>query len=405
MSTDFYNIGSGLSDITATQVITDYLVTDNVNSISGVIEFNNNNFSNVNMIDGVILSVLNSKAIATSNTAYPTSNIAYPMSNVAYRTSNIAYPTSNIAYPMSSDLYGAFAFSTTSTHILKPTMISTGVLQCSNLNVNNTLIRVNGSNLVDTDKKIDYNTWIKGGPAFSNDNTLAIAALTLAGATAAATLVAAGRQILDNAGNFAPDALDEIKDMFDPDAANNSGQDKKIPVNWKAVTNRCLYNNNGSEQVAFGDDLFVSSTKKLKGINPSSLSTTIDMDGQTIKYIETAPTTYTVFDFNTKELFANKATCATSVTAPKVQVGNFFILESGIYVGDPVTNPFGAQLVIDTNGLYKGTISKTQITDTEAFSMQALADGTLFWNGYGSTMNPLLNDPFAQLGTNPLFDV
>jgi hypothetical protein len=403
MSTDFYNIGSGLSDITATQVITDYLVTDNVNSISGVIEFNNNNFSNVNAIDGVILSVLNNKAIATSNVAFATSNIAYPTSNVSYMTSNVAYPMSNVVYPMNADVYGAFAFSNTSINILKPTMISTGVMQCSNLNVNNTIVRVNGSNLVDTDKKIDYNTWIKGGPAFSNDNTLAIAALALAGAAGAACLVAAGRQILDNAGNFAPDALDEIKDMFDPDAANSSGQDEKISVNWKAVTNRCLYNNSGSEQVAFGDDLFVSSTKKLKGINPSSLSSTIDMDGQTIKYIETAPTTYTVFDFNTKELFADKATVTTSVSVPRVKVGNFYILESGIYVGDPVTNPFGSQLVIDASGLYQGTIRKNQITDTEAFNYNALADGQLVWGDFGQTS--ALNDPFAQFTNVPLFDV
>lgn len=408
----FYNVGSGLTDIDCTQVTTDYLITDNVNSITGLMDFNNNNLSNVNLINGISLSILNNRTIGTSN--------------VAYLTSNVAYSTSNMAYPLNVAVYDAMAFSNTSLSVTKPTFNASGIVACSNLNVTNTIIRVNGSNLVGTDKKIDYNTWIKGGPVFSNgDNTLAIAALALAGAAAggvvgAMTLIAGSpaRNILDAGGNFANDAVADIGDLLDVDASNLSGQSNKVYVNWKQVTNRCLYNNNGSEKVAFGDDVMISSTKKLLGVNPSSLSSVYDFNGKKIKYIEALPSTYTVFDFNTKELFASQATLCnlttsnavitSNVTVPyintatQVKVGNYYIRSDGIYVGDPILNPFGSQLIIDTSGLYQGTIKKSQITDTEAFNFNALADGQLIWGSFGQTS--ALNDPFA-LNSVPLYNV
>lgn len=424
MSTSsFYNIGSGLTDIDCTQVTTDYLITDDVNSSSGVINFNANNFGNVNLINGISINVTNARTLSTSNVAYPTSNVAYPTSNIAYPLVPIVSSMSNMSYAMSNSIYDAMAFSNASTTFLKSTINassinSTNLVQCSNLNINNTILRINGSNLVDTDKKIDYMKWIKNGPTFSNDNTLAIAALSLAGATAGATLVAAGKNILDNNGNFANDALNELGDLMDLDNSNASGQSNKLYVNWKQITNRCIFNNNGSEKVGFGDDVLISSTKKLLGVNPSSLQTTVDTNGKVIKYIDALPSTYTVFDFNTKELFASKATLSNLTTsnvtissnltvpyintATQVKVGNFYVRNDGIYVGDPVYNPFASTLVIDTNGFYKGTIDKSQVTNLEAFNLASAANGSLIWGEFGPTNT--LNDPFNFVNV-PLFNI
>jgi hypothetical protein len=104
------------------------------------------------------------------------------------------------------------------------------------------------------------------------------------------------------------------------------------------------------------------------------------------------------------EINANEIITNTS-SGNSVRVGEFYVNNNGIYKGDPVF-PLTSQLIIGADGLYKGTIDKGQLIDLEAFSLSAVADGTLVWTGYGDVVgNSLFNDPFAASFNQPIFSV
>ena len=67
-------------------------------------------------------------------------------------------------------------------------------------------------------------------------------------------------------------------------------------------------------------------------------------------------------------------------------------------------NPLLAQQLFDANGAFKGTITKSQVTDLEALDLGKLADGVLSWTGFSSTSIPSIYDPFVAV-TSPLYEI
>lgn len=93
---------------------------------------------------------------------------------------------------------------------------------------------------------------------------------------------------------------------------------------------------------------------------------------------------------------------SSNVSSQKVKVGNFTIATDGVYVFyDDVLQK---QKIIDTNGKYLSTITKSQITDLEALNINALTDGVLQWTPYSSLTNQSYIDPFANI-TTPIYEI
>lgn len=434
---DFYNLGSGLTDIDATLVKTGYIITDDINTESGNLYLNNNNLTAVNLINGYDLDIFNSNIVYSSNTAY--------------YTSNIAYPTSNMSYALSNKFHSAFGVQSDTLQLLKTfttayNLTLAGLAQCSNLNVNNTLIKVNGSNLVDTDKKIDYKQWIKNGPTFSQDNTLAAAALGLGalGAVAAGmALSVAGRNMFTSAGDIAQGLGDSIGNLFDNDdeggsggtgntasgaASSNTSTKQYVSFkNLKTIPKTLAYDRPnsitlpggvevelGSGLLAFRDHVYVSSAKKLYAI--SSLNFSYDASKKSYSFDNSSDPIgkSTVMDFSTKTAYFNTLQSAstpntytlnsTGLTANQVRVGEFYVTPNGIFLGNP-QNVLTSVQIIDANGKYLGPIGLSQIIDLESLNFNRIGTGTIVYDtvsaGFTSSGTGATINSFANFWNNP----
>lgn len=400
---DFYNFGSGLTDISATQVKSDFIITDNINSISGLLEMNNSDLVNVNLINGYDLDTFNQKIIFSSNLVISTSNVAHTTSNTSHNTSNFIYNAFD-----TGDTY----VQSLKNRIITPNLYANQLVQCSNLEVYNTLIRVNGSNLVDVDRRIDYMKWIKNGPNFSQDNTLAATALAIASAaavTAGIALAIAGRNMFSQFGNIAQDFGDQLGDLFDNDASGGGGDendDKKSSKqyisfkNIKTIPGTIAYDRPsiGLGNLAFRDDVYVSNSKKLCAI--SSLNFSYDGNLKSYEFNNSSDPIgkTTVIDFATRTGYFD------TVQTSSVQVGNFYVTPQGIFLGNPA-NVLTSVQIIDNNGVYKGTIGLSQITDLESLNFRSIGNGTVVYDnvmaGYTGQPTGMSINSFASFWNTP----
>jgi hypothetical protein len=423
---DFYNFGSGLTDITATQVKSDFIITDNINTISGLLEMNNSDLVHVNLINGYDLDTFNSKIIFSSNLVISTSNVAHRTSNTANATSNFIYTTFDV---------GETYVQALKNRIITPNLYTNQLVQCSNLEVYNTLIRVNGSNLVDVDRRIDYKKWIKNGPVFKEDNTFEAIGAALAGGALGLGigLAVAGKGMFTNLGNIAKDLGDKLKDLFDDDSPNDSSSDsnasKKQYVsfkNIKTLPKSIAYDRPttltlpggvetdwGAGLIAFRDNLYVSNTKKLCSV--SFLNFSYDGNLNTYEFNNSTDPIgkKTVIDFDTKAGYLDSVQSSTGndytlnstgLTANRVKVGNFYVTPQGIFLGNPA-NILTSKLIIDNNGTYKGTIGLSQITDLESLNFRSIGNGTVAYDnvmtGYTGQLTGMSVNSFASFWNTP----
>lgn len=260
----FYNLGSGLTDIAATSVQTDTLVCDDINSQSGIINLNFSSLSNVQNVyaNGNVfatnITTLSNAVNVLSNTFIEYSNVQWKFNNsnvYLLQSSNVCIGTSNATQQLTL----------------------TGGIQASNLHTSN-LIVYRGSNVLDTDGKIDF-TWIKNSPPFSikEDNTLELTALSIASgaaATAAAALAIAGRNLFDPVGRVGPDLLDNLKDLTGdiPDANEETepDADSNVSPHWNAITWKPLYYNPYKLDVGFSSNVFFNRNSAICTINPTT---------------------------------------------------------------------------------------------------------------------------------------
>jgi hypothetical protein len=229
--------------------------------------------------------------------------------------------------------------------------------------------------------------------------------------------------------NLAQNVLDPSSELGEglKEAINKALSNGSLRVPWGSVNYKPIY---GSPQNNIGIDgnVYMNETKAIYSL-PAINITTIN-DGFNVNVITTSGAEK-VLDFNTREAFlkqltSSNITCSnlsasnviikSNVDVPRItasntitsnasiidtlRIGDYYIKPNGIYVGNPAF-PLTSQLVIDSQGNYKGTIDRNQITNLEAFNLSALGDGQLLFGNFGQTN--ALNDPFANLA--PLFNV
>lgn len=356
-------------------------------------------------VDGNVFATgyCNLPAFAMSNNIYPTAHFG---SNLSVWTSNNMVFNSNIV----------------------------GVSNIATSNINLNTLQRNGSNVIGTDGKIDY-TWLKNAPQFSNDNTLAIAGLTVG---ALGILGLAGQQLLksDGLGSLLQDDI-LGKLGGDEDVEDYIPEGDDIFIHYNNITFSPLFTKRGKSEVGLNSNLYMSDRAKLCSITHDDL---IPYDSGKTKRIVTNPQYKVVYDFNTDKLTCDEILClydlntqditssnlitsnlttnynlissnltasniivSSTFDASQVKVGNFYITPSGVFVGNP-NNPFTSFQVIDSTGKYLGSIAKSQILDLEALNLQNLADGVISYNGFQSATNPLFLEPF-QFNMNAVFEV
>lgn len=410
-----YVAGTGLVDIDASSVRTLTLQTDSLGSESGVLDCTYNSLRNVTDINGVNVSTTSNVAYTTSNTVATHSNVLFPQVSYASIT---ATHSSNV-------FHSSFSVASTSTSNLRGNFVSPGIT-CSNLDITQGVIRIGGSNFVGIDKKVDYNTWIKGGPVFnSNDDTLAIAGLTVGAAGLASALAG---QLLSQTGQIGPSIASDIaqrlgeealEENYDPDES-----DSNIKVHWNSITYKPFHQNPGFLDIGFGSNVYVNSNASLYSIRSSDLS---KIDGGRFKRIAGTPSVRKVIDFAERKFFgtdfsacnfsasnnvtssdflgqtatitntlatsnlqATNVFATSSIQAPKYKTNGLVLTDDGLYSGEGM---FATQ-VINPQGFYQGTISASQVINTESLDFTKLTDGIVSLQSVGEYVNTFGN--FAE---------
>jgi predicted amidohydrolase len=98
--------------------------------------------------------------------------------------------------------------------------------------------------------------------------------------------------------------------------------------------------------------------------------------------------------------FASVATACNFVGA-RATVGPYVLTNQGIFLGDPVTNPFGSSLIIDIAGRYVGSVDMSQVVGLESLNFSKLADGITSFQSTGSVSS----SAFENVTNNALFDI
>lgn len=482
-----YNIGTGLVDVDATTVRTSVLTTETIGSESGLLDFQYSQLTNVALVNGVSVQQTSNVAhfssnLATwgSNTIISNSNSIFPMSsfasNLSVWDSNAIVAHSNSIFPMASfasnlSVWDSNAIATASNSVwpvvtyssntstyssntstntsnlfastfssttaalsnLRPNLVSQ-VVTASNLNITGSVIRVNGSNLVDVDTKIDYSKFIKNGPVYSQDNTLAAAGITLGAAGLVSSL---GGQLLNNNGQLGASVLSDIGQKLGEEVADEawdpSESESNIQIHWNTVLYPPIHKNLNSQDVAFSSNVYVNSNAKLYNIRSSDL---VKVDGGRFKRIATNPSRNLVIDFAERDFFgrnfygdnvtaSNSITCnnllTDVVTAPTVASSNvtgtnvvtmnmtcsnvssesLWLGEGGLWTQDPNTNPLTAVNIIDAQGFYRNTVSKDQVLGNESLDWGKLNDGIMSLQSSASTYT----NPFGIVQENAFFSL
>jgi hypothetical protein len=133
-------------------------------------------------------------------------------------------------------------------------------------------LRYRGSNVIDpVDVKIDYRAWVKNGPVFQQDNTLAAAGVAL-GALGLTT--AAGTALFQGNGTVGQGLFNNLKDLLgDTTAPGEDPADDgkpKFRVPWQRLTDIPLLSSSqtADPRIAFAGDVYVYRGKRIASIDP-----------------------------------------------------------------------------------------------------------------------------------------
>lgn len=438
-----YNHGTGLLDIDATSVRTITLQTDTIGSESGEIDFTFTSLANVPLINGISLHGLSNVAHGASNSVVALSNVAMPAiidtanqlfqltdprsvwtSNVARTTSNMLYGTtepravygsnmaryitdqvmlvtepmalfgSNLAVAASNAFFGNLQSTAAQLSNLQTTFAS------SNVAVNQVTSR--GLELFTAANKIKYNDWIVDGPTFTQDNTIAAAGVTLGAAGIASSL---GGQLLSQNGQLGASVLEDIGQKLgeqaleeDYDPTENSSN---LNVHWNSLLFVPFHKNRGDGPIGLSNSLYLSSNScKIFSVPATDLTL---VDGGRYRRIAAIPTSNLLIDVGAQQYYGNDffassnvntlnlnstnvfttSVQSTDVVADTVRVGSFRVRADGVWRGDPVADPLGAQQIIDSLGNYIGPVERSQIVG-ESFNFSKMGDGVMALSGFGA---------------------
>jgi hypothetical protein len=77
------------------------------------------------------------------------------------------------------------------------------------------------------------------------------------------------------------------------------------------------------------------------------------------------------------------------------------VTAQGIFLGDPIINPFGSSLIIDIAGRYVGSVDISKVVGLEALNFGKLSDGVMSFQSTGSVGS----SAFDNITNNAIFDL
>lgn len=237
-------------------------------------------------VNGTInaITYCNLPPFALSNQIY---QLANNTSNVAYNALTISTYSSNTSYYTSNNM-----------------VVNGNIVTLSNLNILDTLKR-NGSNIVDTDGKIDYQKWLKNTPIQEDDDGNIIIPIPV--------ITYINTVINNNTGGGGGSGEDH-----DPGYNEDS-----IYVHWNNVIHNPIYKNINDLRIGFGSNIYVENKSKIYGIDKSEL---LSYDGGKFKRISTNLVSDDLwYDFQTKRMYLNKIDCAERIFSSNLTASNALI--------------------------------------------------------------------------------
>lgn len=478
-----YNQGSGLVSVEATSVSTDTLATDDINSFSGIINFNASTLSNLQNIfvnnnatcrslasSNITSSNLTSSIISSSNltssnltsSIISSSNLTSSIisssnvfsSNVTSSVVNATNLNSSLITTTNCDVIGSTllrngnpfndwsrnqlmlsydggtsyrhainsrhyaaggvlnsidfllwdsnvsATSTGNKNALSITASGVGIntsnpttsldviggikatsnivsireIQGSNLTTSN-LIIYRGSNVLDTDGKIDYNLWLKNSPIqTSNDGTIIIAPVVIT-------------NIINNViTNVSTGTGADGDETYDVD--NNSNP---IYVHWRNIIYHPFYCRTGTdEQVAFGSNVFIEKNSKIYGVDSVDL---IKTDAGRIRRLDTNLLNPTVFyDFSNQEMFLKVINCNSNINASNIITSNITSSNSTFY------NVY-VQSNINSSNINSSNIYSSNLDTRILYATQSILSNATLCNAF-FTSNATVNNTLTSSNIN-----
>lgn len=313
----------------------------------------------------------NLPAFALSNQIYP---VAVFGSNTSVFGSNAAVFGSNVSRDTSNLLNTNFQFSTNKIH-------TSNILACSNL-------QVYTSNVFGTNKKIDYNTWISGGPVYQEDNTLAIAGMTLG---AIGILGLAGQQLLKQNGMgelLKNDVLDKLGGG-DAETEDSVPDADDLTVHYNNITFSPLFTKRGKTEVGFNSNVYISTKAKLCGVFHDDLL--VYDEGKT-KRIVVGAETRTVYDFSNNTLYCDSVEANYDILTREVQSSN--IITSNLTASSNVlasnwviaSNVLASNLYVSSN-IITSNLTTSNLTTSNLISTNGMKTGNVTINSNGYFLN------------------
>lgn len=228
-------------------------------------------------------------------------------------------------------------------------------------------------------------------------------------------------------GQTGYDLYDWAQKVMDPnnnlgdgleEAINNALSNGTLRVPWHHVNYKPIYRS-PTDDIGIKGNLYLNESQSIYSL--PSMQYTIANDGLNVDVVSftgsnkildvgthdaylhniTASNIIVSSNLQSTEINANEIITNT-ISGNSVRIGEFYLTDNGLYLGNPISNPLTSTLIIDNQGNYKGTIEKTQLVDLEAWNFRAMADGNLVFGSFGETS--ILNDPFAST-TNPIFSI
>ena len=376
---DNYNIGSGLTDINATSVTTDTLICDDMNSQSGIINFNTSSLSNIqniyannNVISANITSLSNSH-VALSNSHVALSNSHMLLSNAHTTLSNTFVSYSNVSWKFNNSNVYIMSSSNVCIGTTNATqqLTLTGSIQASNLYTSNLIVYRN-SNVLDTDGKIDYK-WIKNAPIQDDGTGVIVIPIPVI------------NNIYTNINpSIETDTGGNGNETYDPNSNSNA-----IYVHWRNVNYHPFYCRTGTdEQVAFGSNVFIEKNSKIYGVDSVDL---IKTDAGRIRSLDTNLLNPTLFyDFANQEMFLKVINCNSNINASNIITSNITSSNSTFF------NVF-VQSNINSSNINSSNIYSSNFDTRILYATQSVLSNATLCNAF-FTSNATVN--FTLISSN-----
>jgi len=291
--TPFYVYGTGLTDIQATSIITDTLTCDDYNTQSGIANFNYSTLSNVQNV------YANNNVFSANITSLSNSHVALSNGHLSLSNAYISY--SNLNWKINNSNLYTFSNVCLGTSNATQQLTLTGGIQASNLHTSN-LIIYRGSNILDTDQKIDYNKWIKNGPVQTDDNGVIVIPVPI--------ITYVNTSVNTDIGGGGDE-------NHDPSFDSNP-----IYCHWNNLVYKPVYNNINDLRIGFGSNLYVENKSKIYGINKLEL---LDYDGGKYRRISSNLVSDDLwYDFDTKTMYLNDIWAYSDVFGSNISACNLY---------------------------------------------------------------------------------